>query len=234
MTLNAATTLQNATRCGRRRFWRSRGTLAGRRIKACTDMGSTPDAAHPALQEYPAALSMRQLDSGQMHGRPSGRLYSTSLGYESDCWQRMTSVWLIAPGSDPANPAADSRPDDFSPRDHEGHGTAIASVIAGNPATGAVTISGMAPKAWLGNYRVMASTREMIARFSEIFAVIQALNRRGKSDGHGRGSISLQNKDTVLHRRAGPLGRRPAGWPQAMPIRRHAPTPLRTSAEIQR
>ena len=64
---------------------------------------------------------------------------------------------LVAAGSNPTNPAADSRPDDYSPRDREGHGTAIASVIAANPTKGVVTISGMAPKAWLGNYKVFGS-----------------------------------------------------------------------------
>ena len=33
--------------------------------------------------------------------------------------------------SDPANPAVESQPDDFTPRDHIGHGTAIASAAAG-------------------------------------------------------------------------------------------------------
>jgi len=55
----------------------------------------------------------------------------------------------------PPNPAADSRPDDFSPRDHVGHGTAVAMVAAGNTNTGPNgTITGIAPKAYLGNYKV--------------------------------------------------------------------------------
>ncbi len=53
------------------------------------------------------------------------------------------------------NPAADSMPDDYSPRDRTGHGTAIASAVAGNQITGpAVAFSGMAPKAFLGNYKI--------------------------------------------------------------------------------
>ncbi|HTZ19830.1 MAG TPA: S8 family serine peptidase, partial [Opitutaceae bacterium] len=61
-------------------------------------------------------------------------------------------VRLLAPG-----PAAASRPDDFSPRDRVGHGSAVASVAAANTATGAVQIMGMAPKAFLGNYKVFGS-----------------------------------------------------------------------------
>ena len=58
----------------------------------------------------------------------------------------------------PPTPAVDSRPDDFSPRDHVGHGTALAMIAAGNTNTGPVaTITGMAPKAWLGNYKIFGS-----------------------------------------------------------------------------
>jgi uncharacterized protein (TIGR03437 family) len=63
-------------------------------------------------------------------------------------------VSMLAAGS---AGAADSRPDDLSPRDHEGHGTAVASVAAGNTNTGLVTITGMAPHAFLGNYRIFGS-----------------------------------------------------------------------------
>ena len=62
----------------------------------------------------------------------------------------------LAVGSSP-NPAADSRPDDYSARDRDGHGTAVASCAAGNVNTGLVTFSGFAPKAWLGNYKIYGS-----------------------------------------------------------------------------
>lgn len=66
-------------------------------------------------------------------------------------------VHLLAAGTDP-NPAADSRPDDLSPRDRVGHGTAVATTAAGWTATGPLaTITGMAPKAYLGNYKVFGS-----------------------------------------------------------------------------
>jgi minor extracellular serine protease Vpr len=66
-------------------------------------------------------------------------------------------VSMLAAGTSASNPAADSRPDDTSPRDHTGHGTAVASVVAGNTNTGLVTITGMAPRAFLGNYRIFGS-----------------------------------------------------------------------------
>jgi len=61
--------------------------------------------------------------------------------------------------------AAQSRPDDLTARDLDGHGTAVASVAAGMPVSygvntttgAAVNISGVAPKAFLGNYKVFGS-----------------------------------------------------------------------------
>ncbi len=53
----------------------------------------------------------------------------------------------------------DSRPDDVTPRDRSGHGTAVAMIAAGVRNTGpSATIVGIAPKAWLGNYKVFGST----------------------------------------------------------------------------
>ncbi|MCL4402574.1 MAG: S8 family serine peptidase [Acidobacteria bacterium] len=51
----------------------------------------------------------------------------------------------------------DSRPDDYSARDRDGHGTAVASCAAGDTNTGTVTITGVAPKAYLGNYKIYGS-----------------------------------------------------------------------------
>jgi minor extracellular serine protease Vpr len=51
-----------------------------------------------------------------------------------------------------------SRPDDLSARDRVGHGTAVAAIAAGRSVGGpAGPIAGMAPKAFLGNYKVFGS-----------------------------------------------------------------------------
>ena len=56
------------------------------------------------------------------------------------------------------NTAAQSRPDDLSARDLDGHGTGVASVAAGVQTTyNGTTISGVAPKAYLGNYKIFGS-----------------------------------------------------------------------------
>jgi len=66
-------------------------------------------------------------------------------------------VQIVGAGS-PTNPATDSRPDDLSARDRVGHGTAVAMAAAGVSNTGpADTIAGVAPKAFLGNYKVFGS-----------------------------------------------------------------------------
>jgi len=60
--------------------------------------------------------------------------------------------------SNSADLAAQSRPDDLSARDLVGHGTGTASVAAGMPTTyNGTTITGVAPKAFLGNYKVFGS-----------------------------------------------------------------------------
>lgn len=68
-------------------------------------------------------------------------------------------VRLSAAGTDPQNPAADSRPDDYSPRDRIGHGTAVASCAAGMPVVSpaGLMLNGIAPKAYLGNYKIFGS-----------------------------------------------------------------------------
>jgi uncharacterized protein (TIGR03437 family) len=49
-------------------------------------------------------------------------------------------------------------PDDATPRDRSGHGTALAMIAAGETNTGPLaTITGVAPKAWLGNYKIFGT-----------------------------------------------------------------------------
>jgi minor extracellular serine protease Vpr len=49
-------------------------------------------------------------------------------------------------------------PDDTTPRDRSGHGTALAMIAAGETNQGPLaTITGVAPKAWLGNYKIFGT-----------------------------------------------------------------------------
>jgi minor extracellular serine protease Vpr len=143
MKLNRATQLVNAPAA-----WDASGGIpnAGSGVKiAILDSGI--DQTHPAFQD--SSLPM-----------PPG--YPICSG--SDCAFTNNKVIVarsyvrqLAAGSSMANPAADSRPDDYSPRDRDGHGTAVASCAAGVTNTGLVTITGMAPKAYLGNYKIYGS-----------------------------------------------------------------------------
>src|ERR1017187_2387111 len=145
LALNKATQLMNAPTA-----WNLVGgqSKAGAGIKiGLLDTGI--DQNHPAMQDSSLAF-------------PAG--FPKCSGSADACSYTNTKVIvarsyvsLLAAGTDPNNPAADSIPDDYSPRDRVGHGTAVASAAAGNTNTGSVTFSGMAPKAWLGNYKIWGS-----------------------------------------------------------------------------
>lgn len=101
---------------------------------------------------------------------------------------------------DPSNPAASSLPDDYSPRDHLGHGTAIAMIAAGVQNSGpAATIQGVAPGAFLGNYKVAGSPG--VIEYPLFSAVIQALED-AVTDGMDVVTMSLNESDTAWY---GPL-----------------------------
>jgi hypothetical protein len=146
--LNRATGLVNAPAA-----WTAVGgqSNAGKGIKiGIIDTGV--DQTHPALQD--SSLST-----------PSGFPKGDSNFTTNKVIVARSYVSTLAAGSSSSNPAVDSTPDDTTPRDRQGHGTFNAIIAAGNTTTtpavsstgGQVTITGMAPKAWLGNYKVGGS-----------------------------------------------------------------------------
>jgi minor extracellular serine protease Vpr len=106
-------------------------------------------------------------------------------------------VQLDSAGYDPNDPVATSHPDDYTPRDRMGHGTAIAMIAAGVQNTGpAATIEGVAPKAFLGNYKVFGSPGiNDTARFA---AIIQAL-QDAVADGMEIVTLSLSEGDPAFY-----------------------------------
>jgi uncharacterized protein (TIGR03437 family) len=65
-------------------------------------------------------------------------------------------------------------PDDTTPRDRSGHGTALAMIAAGQTNRGPLaTITGVAPKAWLGNYKIFGTPG--VNDNTTVAAAIQAL-----------------------------------------------------------
>lgn len=117
-----------------------------------------------------AGVKIGVIDSGIDHEHPALRDDSLAPppGYPKcvprDCpWTSnkvivaRSYVEMLAAGT-PPNPAEDSRPDDLTPRDRVGHGTAVAVIAAGRQvSTPSATISGVAPRAFLGNYKVFGS-----------------------------------------------------------------------------
>jgi minor extracellular serine protease Vpr len=144
--LNRATGLLNGPAA-----WSALGgiTKAGAGIKiAIIDTGI--DQTHPAFQDSSLATPA---------GYPICNVSSCASYTNNKVIVARSYVQQLAAGSDPNNPAADSRPDDYSPRDRSGHGTATASCAAATSNTGpaGLTFTGMAPKAYLGNYKIFGS-----------------------------------------------------------------------------
>jgi len=135
------------------------------------------------------------------------------------CQVRFASSWVDCTASDPSNgfplcssvicaytnskvivarsyvpllnsgAAATSRPDDNSPRDRVGHGTAVAMAAAGVTNTGpSDTITGVAPQAFLGSYKVFGSPG--VNNFTSGDLVIQAIED-ALNDGMDIVSLSL-------------------------------------------
>ncbi len=172
--LNAAVQLVNAPGA-----WNALGGLpnAGTGMKiAIIDSGI--DQNHPAFRNANIPL-------------PSG--YPLCTG--GDCAYTNKKVIVarsyvstLASGTQP-NPAVDSRPDDLLPRDRVGHGTALAMVAAGQTNTGpSATITGMAPQAWLGNYKIFGSPG--VNDFATTDGIIMALEDAVK-DGMNIAVLSL-------------------------------------------
>ena len=158
-----------------------------RNLNRAMDLVNAPAAwnAFGGVQNAGAGVKIGILDSGIDQRHPAFQDSSLPMpaGYPicsgSDCAFTNNKVIVarsyvrqLAAGSSP-NPAADSRPDDYSPRDRDGHGTAVASCAAGGAGTGTVAITGMAPKAYLGNYKIYGSPEVNDGTADEV--IIQAL-----------------------------------------------------------
>jgi subtilisin family serine protease len=118
-------------------------------------------------------------------------------------------VRQLAAGSSP-NPAADSRPDDFSPRDRIGHGTAVASCAAGFATNAPLPVVGVAPKAYLGNYKIFGSPGWN--DFASDDVIIQALED-ALHDGMDIASLSIGGSAMSGPLDTGAKCNRPAGAP---------------------
>jgi uncharacterized protein (TIGR03437 family) len=155
--LNRATQLMNAPVA-----WTALGgqASAGKGMKiAIIDTGI--DQTHPAFQDSsltpPAGFPICTT------GHPEDCTFTNSKVIVARSYVRQIAGFTSkSPATLPDDtsvppPAATSQPDDYSPSDHVGHGTATASVAAANQNSGIVTFTGMAPKAFLGNYKIFGT-----------------------------------------------------------------------------
>ena len=155
--LNRATQLMNAPAA-----WTALGGQgsAGKGMKiAIIDTGI--DQTHPAFQDtsltppsgFPICTTGHSEDCAFTNSKVIvARSYVRQLaGFTSKSPTTQPDDTSVQP------PAATSQPDDYSPSDHVGHGTATASAAAANQNSGVVTFTGMAPKAFLGNYKIFGT-----------------------------------------------------------------------------
>ena len=151
--LNRATQLMNGPLA-----WNALGGAgnAGKGMKIGL-LDSGIDQTHPAFQDstlsVPAGFPLCSGSADACNYTNSkvivARSYVRQLaGFSSKDPVNLPDDTSVAPSP------AYSTPDDYSPRDHLGHGTATASAAAANTNSGTVTFTGMAPKAWLGNYKL--------------------------------------------------------------------------------
>jgi minor extracellular serine protease Vpr len=95
-------------------------------------------------------------------------------------------------------------PDDLTPRDRVGHGTAIAMIAAGVGHTAPLgDIQGVAPKAWLGNYKIFGSPG---VNAGSLYGVLAQAMEDAFRDGMDIVTLALNEGDPAIY---GPLDRDP-------------------------
>ncbi len=161
--LNASAALVNAPAA-----WSALGGVssAGAGLKiGILDSGIDP--RHPGLQDPTLTPP-----PGYPRARPEDLPYTNNKIIVARSYVRTVS------STDPTR----SRPDDYSPRDRAGHGTFVAMIAAGRAASasGGPTITGIAPKAFLGNYKIFGSTD--INDFTRQRAVLEAMDDAASDD----------------------------------------------------
>jgi minor extracellular serine protease Vpr len=192
-----------------------KGVVAGRRyhlnLSKATQLVNGPAAwsASGGIGNAGAGMKIAMIDTGidQTHPAFEDNSLTVPAGFPicstvniagsevplTDCASFTNNKVIVArsyvafdAAGDPDDPASDSTPDDYTPRDRVGHGTGTASAAAGVSNTGpalaasgsSLTFNGMAPKAFLGNYKVFGSpeVNDFASEPAIIMAIEDALN----------------------------------------------------------
>lgn len=151
---------------------------AGAGIKiAILDTGI--DQNHPAFKDFSAAPPS---------GYPKCRVENGDCAFTNNkviAARSYVDLLNFAFGTDPVN----TRPDDNTPIDRIGHGTAAAMMAAGQQHDSPIgRISGVAPRAFLGNYKVFGTRGVNDTTFANV--VIKALEE-AMSDGMDIATLNL-------------------------------------------
>jgi len=112
------------------------------------------DQNHPGLQDP----SLPPPDNLPVCGHSPGQLGNNDCGYTNSKVIVARSYITMDAAANQFDILWGSQPDDYSPRDRVGHGTAAAVTAAGiQHQAPLAAISGVAPKAYLGNYKIYGS-----------------------------------------------------------------------------
>jgi subtilisin family serine protease len=132
----------------------------------------------PGLASAGQGVKIGIIDSGidrqHVFFDPSG--YSLPAGFPKGQRQHTTAKVIVARAFPPPGASGNAR----LPADEHGHGTHVAGIAAGNASTrapGGRLVSGVAPRAYLGNYKVFVPTESGLspnANAPEITAAIEA------------------------------------------------------------
>jgi subtilisin family serine protease len=151
---------------------------------------NAPGLWGPALETSGQGIKIAILDDGldQRHPFFDPATYAMPPGYPKGQAAYTTAKVIVARAFQPPFPKAKYSDLPLDPERSE-HGTHVAGIAAGNPGTqaliggGRVTISGVAPRAYLGNYRVLTtptiSNVGLNGNSPEIAAGIEAAVRDG-------------------------------------------------------
>jgi subtilisin family serine protease len=151
---------------------------------------NAPGLWGPGLATSGQGIKIAILDDGVDHRHPffNPAGYAMPPGYPKGQAEYTTAKVIVARAFQPPSPKPRYSNLPFDP-EHSEHGTHVAGIAAGNPGTtanvggGRISVSGVAPRAYLGNYRVLTvptiSNVGLDGNSPEIAAGIEAAVRDG-------------------------------------------------------